>query len=535
MAKFGNFLGAVQTGLQIIQVVKSLSSSDQAPPEFDSQIEETERDTGLADIEELQQYRMTERGFYLGRLHPDHGDNFPCGTNDDRHVFLVAGNAAGKGRSIGIQNLIRWQGGIFAIDPKGEFASITAMRRGTATAAKGTATQVRKFLGQQVAILDPFGETKGAARKYKVRYNPMRDIDMNRGGGIAQIRKLAAAMIVPEEGSNAHFSDNAATILAGVMEAVKLLEKPAHHTLNTVRGKMLGGFEELYDYLTESGLPPDGLAAEAASVLGEVLGSEEAGSFRTTLSRNLKWLADPDMKAHLQDSEFSLYQAVQNGASVYVVIPPDSIDDFKNWLRLTVQMAMSAKTALGTEQRTIPTLFMIDEFSLLGRFKEVEQQASFIRGYNVKLALIIQNIGQIKNLYKGNWETFLGNAGAIIAFGTNDLETEKYISDRMGQVMTVETTQSINSGHSDQFLNGHGASAGHSFSRARHMRPVKLPNEIHQEAARETMRAFIVPASGKPFAVERQNYDEIQQCGLFDSPDYIAQWEKAFAERMDKR
>ncbi len=535
MAKFGSMLRGIQTTVEIARMAKSLMpKSADAPQHLGGHFDEIERDSGMADLPALEQYRLKPDSYYLGRVHPDHGANFPCGSNDDRHIFIVAGNAAGKGRSLAVQNLIRWQGGTFSIDPKGEFAGITAMRRGKGEKAKGTATSVKNFLGQDVGILDPFNVTKGAARVHKVRYDPLRDIDMSRSGGVDHIQKLARAIIVPEEGNAAHFSENAQTLWAGTVEAVKLLEKQQDHTLAFVRKKMLAGLEELYTYLTDDRLPKENLAAEAVGVLNELLGSEEAGSFKSTLSRNLKWMASPDMRDHLQDSDFSLWDMVQRGGSVYVVIPPDMIDDYKSWLRLMVQMAMSAKIALGTEQTTIPTLFTIDEFSLLGRFGEVERQASYARGFNVKMALIIQNIGQVKNLYKGNWETFLGNAGAIVAFGTNDLETEKYISDRMGQVMTIETTFSNNTGETMQTLSSSGTSVGSSTSQARHMRPVKMPNEIHEQAARETMRAFIVPASGKPFAIQRQNYDAIKETGLFDSPQHIAEWERRFAGRVGK-
>lgn len=533
MAKFGNFINGVQATLNLAQTLNSMTQGKpQAPEYMQGHLDDVERESGLAELADLQQYKLKKDSFYLGRIHPDHGDNFVCGTNDDRHIFVVAGNAAGKGRSLAIQNLLRWKGGTFSIDPKGEFASITAMRRGTSERAKGTGTSVRKFIGQKVAILDPFNATQGAARIYKTSYNPLRDINMNKGGGVDQISRMASAIIVPEDGNAAHFSESAKTILAGTIEAVKTLEKPKNQTLSFVRKKMIGGLEELYTYLTNDRLKDDGLAAEAVGILSNVIGSDEGASFSTTLSRNLKWLASPDMRSHLEDSEFSLHNAIQKGWSIYVVIPPDMIDDFKSWLRLNVQIAMGAKIALGDKQRTIPTLFLIDEFSLLGRFSEIEKQASYARGFNIKLALIIQNIGQVKNLYKGNWETFLGNAGAIVTFGTNDLETEKYISDRMGQVMTVETTYSANSGENAQVLGSSGQTVGTSVNQGRHMRPVKLPNEIHEEAARETMRAFVIPAAGKPFAVKRQNYDAITQAGLYDSPRQITEWETRYSGRV---
>ncbi len=72
---------------------------------------------------------------------------------------------------------------------------------------------------------------------------------------------------------------------------VKLTDEAAPSSADA--GAIKAGFEALYDYLTDERLPDDGHAAEAASILGEVLGSDEAGSFRTTLSRNLKWMVEP--------------------------------------------------------------------------------------------------------------------------------------------------------------------------------------------------------------------------------------------------
>ena len=109
---------------------------------------------GLADADELEQYRHGRGAFYLGQIHEDHGVDFDAGIHDDRGVFVVAGSGAGKGTSFYIQNCLRWPGPLVCVDPKGEAAMITAVRRGTEKAAHGTGTSVRPpFLGQQVAII----------------------------------------------------------------------------------------------------------------------------------------------------------------------------------------------------------------------------------------------------------------------------------------------------------------------------------------------------------------------------------------------
>ena len=68
------------------------------------------------------------------------------GISDDRHMLTIAGSRAGKGRSCIIPNLLHYSGSVLVIDPKGENANLTAVRR--------------KALGQSVHVLDPFGRTE---------------------------------------------------------------------------------------------------------------------------------------------------------------------------------------------------------------------------------------------------------------------------------------------------------------------------------------------------------------------------------------
>src|ERR1700733_5141762 len=86
---------------------------------------------------------------FLGEL-----DKQLIGVKDNRHMMTIAGNRAGKGVSAIIPNLIEYPGSVLVIDPKGENAYRTASRRGHGSAA------VRKGLGQDVFVLDPFGVSK---------------------------------------------------------------------------------------------------------------------------------------------------------------------------------------------------------------------------------------------------------------------------------------------------------------------------------------------------------------------------------------
>ena len=142
---------------------------------------------------------------------------------------------------------------------------------------------------------------------------------------------------------------------------------------------------------------------------------------------------------------------------------------------------------------------------------------------------MIQNIGQIKQNYAKNWETFLGNAGAIIGFALNDYETEEYLSNRMGKILAWETSYNINQGVGEQ-VGGGNVNHGKGVNQAQRERAVRMPNEVHQQAAREQMTAFVIPADGKPLMIRRKNYDDIKKTGLFDSPQFCEAWEKKHGE-----
>lgn len=496
---------------------------------------------GFADKAALEKYKTTPEAFLLGRAHPDHGVNYPVGIDDDRHLFIMAGSRGGKGTSMIIPNLLHWQGGVFCIDPKGENASITAIRRGTAEKAKGTATSVRHFLGQKIAILDPMGTVKGAAKTYRVSYDPLADINVGTDDEVRQILSVGEAIVMSDGDKQSHWTDGARMIFVGIIEAVLHTEKDkANHTLAFCRSIYQRGLSEYepnedgstketaYDYLRDAPRTNGGLALDAFALL-EDAGDEEAGSFSTTLARQLQFLADPRMQHHLKNTGFSLTTAVQDNWSVYVCLPPSQIARMKRWMRALVRVGFDAKMFPKKPHEGVKSLFLIDEFFSLGKMSEIEESAAFMAGYGIKLVPVIQNIGQIKELYAKNWETFLSNAGGIIAWGLNDLESEKYISDRIGNTLTWEISKSA--GTSTQAGKWFASTSSENSSTALQERPVRRPNEVHHEGSRETGRAFIIPASSQPFMVARANYfDQFNDAKIYDSLEFIAEWEVKYGE-----
>jgi type IV secretion system protein VirD4 len=64
-----------------------------------------------------------------------------------------------------------------------------------------------------------------------------------------------------------------------------------------------------------------------------------------------------------------------------------------------------------------------------------------MNGYRVRMLSVFHSIGQMKNLYGTAWENFMTSAGIHQFFTPNEMETAKYISEKMGQrTIIVEST-----------------------------------------------------------------------------------------------
>ena len=61
-----------------------------------------------------------------------------------------------------------------------------------------------------------------------------------------------------------------------------------------------------------------------------------------------------------------------------------------------------------------------------------------MRSRNISASTIIQNMAQIKELYKDSWETIPGNSDTILYLGGNEASTHKYISEALGKA-TIDT------------------------------------------------------------------------------------------------
>jgi type IV secretion system protein VirD4 len=350
------------------------------------------------------------------------------GVNDDRHLMTIAGSRAGKGVSAIIPNLLEYPGSVLVIDPKGENASKTAVRRSVGTKEK-------PGLGQHVYVLDPFGVSGFQTQSF----NPLSMIDPGSDTAVDDAALVAEALVIQDEGVGRHFSSAARNFLRGLILFV-CAEQPAE-TRNLVRVRQLltldvAGFEVLLTEMKATN-KCNGVIRRAANSMAAKAANEKSGVISTAIEQT-DFLDSPPLARCLAKSDFSLTDLKRRPTTVYLCLPAGRMATHSRWLRIVINLAVEAMER-EPGKPDYPVVFIMDEFAVLDHLSSIEKAAGQIAGFGVKLWPIIQDLSQLKSIYKDRWETFMGNAGLLQFFGNNDLTTLDYISKRLGRstILTV--------------------------------------------------------------------------------------------------
>jgi type IV secretion system protein VirD4 len=422
------------------------------------------------------QYRTGK--VFLGAL----GDTL-LGVEDDRHLISIAGSRAGKGTSVIIPNLLLYPGSVLCVDPKGENAFVTVARR--------------KALGQIVYALDPF-ETSGLP---VASFNPLSIIDLDAETCVDDAALIADAIIIQETGSGQHFTAAARNWIRGLLLYIAAHEPPEKRHLIRLRELLtLSGTE--MSGLLEAMINSEaayGVIARAGGAIAQKEARELSGVLSTAIEQT-DFLDSPPMRKVLERSDFRLTDLKTKRISVFLCLPAGRMATHNRWLRIFINLVIEAMERSGTaKEGEPPVLVIMDEFPVLGHLESIEKASGMIAGFGVRLWPIIQDLSQLKRHYKESWETFMGNAGLLQAFGNADLTTLKYLAERLGQstVITVskgEITQ-------QQAANGF---TGESVSQT--LVPLMSADEIGQFFSRRAGAQLLLWPGSNPIAATRVEY-----------------------------
>ena len=450
------------------------------------------------------------------------------------HVLTVAPTRAGKGVGAVVPNLLDHPGPVVVTDPKGENLALTARYRAGVLGHRVVALDPFGLAPRDLFGKDGGGAYVGRGVIERGGLNPLDLVSENDDGTLgpdaADDAALIAEMLVVEDGGggdNRFWTDEARALLTGLVlyvaagggieakdgegEGADGGEGPGEEARAREADEAAEDARSLLmvrRLLTQDGkgltvtfgqmMKHDHELVKRAGKRMDQKHERERSAVISTAQSHTHFLDSPRMGAVLRRSTFDpaglrpghggLHEAGRAGwgesrhpgpLSVYLLLPPDRLDAFSRWLRLTVATTLTSLAKLGplaggAVSPSRRALFLLDEFAQLGPMPPVRRAVSLMAGYGVQVWPFLQDLGQLRRLYPKDWESFVANSDAVQAFGTTDQFTAEYLS-RMAGTSTV-FHQSQSSGRS----RGKHTSRSQSAGATETGRPLVTPDELRR-------------------------------------------------------
>ncbi|MCB1683151.1 MAG: type IV secretory system conjugative DNA transfer family protein [Pseudomonadales bacterium] len=355
-------------------------------------------------------------GFNYGDpdLSPSKGYLDPILFQGEGHLITIAPTGAGKGIGCIIPSLLRYEGPVIVIDPKGENFAVTAKRR--------------RDMGQQVVLLDPMGITGSQTDTL----NPLDIIDLDAPASVDEVASLAGALWPDQVLPNDQFwRSRGNQLLLGLILHLLYDHEPENRNFAEARrlvARALADPGSVLEAMQKSRHPE---AVQIASML-RIPAEETLGGIISFAQEGVAFFRGQLVQHATAATSFDLAAITQGDPlSVYIVMPPHMLETHGRLLRLWITVMM---IAIGRRRGRPPhsTLFILDEAAQLGTLPQLRQAITLMRGYGMQTWSFWQDVSQLKRLYPDDWQTMINNCSVIQAFGPKNLVAAREMCDLTG-------------------------------------------------------------------------------------------------------
>lgn len=392
--------------------------------------------------------RFEAKGIYCGRTSDSDQQLY---FNGHGHILTVGGTRAGKGTRLIVPNLLNnsFDGSTVVIDPKGELAAITH--------------EARKEAGHKVFFLNPWG-LHGLP---SMGLNPFDCLDPKSPSLISDARLMANLIMVTDaRGSQSanYFNESAEQLINMMILYVACCEPASRRNFIRLRQLINGSpadWRKVIEKMSKT-RKAYGTLKEGANRLAMWRSQDKGAGFSGILStaqQQIDFLAGPEMQKALKQSDFAIKDAIDNQATIYLIIPANRISGYRRWLRLMIGTIILNKYNHIKGKRM---LFILDEFAALGKMQQIEDGIAEAAGHGVQLWPIVQDLSQLKKNYDDKWESFIANCECKLFLGIRDMFTAKYISQMCGKATVVVESYNMSRSSGDSETRSRGANYNES-------------------------------------------------------------------------
>ena len=411
--------------------------------------------------------------------------------------IIVGGSGSGKTRFLAKPNLMLANASFIVTDPKGEMLR-----------AVGNLFLEEGYVLRVFDLIDP---SKSDC------YNPFCYIRKD-----ADVFKLIDNFIknTTPKGAKANdpFWEKSETALDAALMLYLLHEAPVEdQNMETILYMIENGGakEEDDDYQSPLDLlfealeeeQPDHIAVRQYHIFKQAAG-KTAKSILVSAAVRLASFTLPEIQRITASDDMELSKLGERKQAIFCIIP-DSNDASLNFLvgmlytqafqELYYQADKVHQGAL-----PVPVRLMFDEFANVALPDGYARLQATMRSRNIMSTIILQNISQLKALFKDDWEGIIGNADSFIYLGGNEQSTHKYISELLGKE-TIDTRTSSQS-------KGRNGSFSQNFQQT--WRELMTPDEVRRL---DNKNAIVLIRGEKPVIDEK--YDILKHPNIHRTED----------------
>lgn len=374
--------------------------------------------------------------------------NVRIGLDGRRHrrnlnTLVIGGSGAGKTRFFGKPNLMQCNTSFVVLDPKGE-------------QLRDVGNLLEKE-GYVIKVVDLINMNRSHC------YNPFRYIKDDK-----DVLKLITNLIrnTTPKGSqtNDPFWEKSETALLEALCLYLLHEAPEEEQNFTMVMEMIAAAEvkeddeeyqspldELFERLEIRN--PNSLALKQYKIYKQAAG-KTAKSILISVGVRLSAFNLESIAGLTATDELELDLVGERKTAIFAVIPDnDSTFNFLIGMLYTqlFQMLYYQADIVHGGALPIPVHFLMDEFANVALPDEFDKLLSTMRSRLIFVSIIIQNLAQIKGLYKDSWESIVGNCDTLYYLGGNEQSTHKFMSEYLGKETLDTNTYGKSSGRSGNY------------------------------------------------------------------------------------
>lgn len=389
--------------------------------------------------------KYAEKDYYSNKIL---SQNVRIGLDGRRHrrnlnTLVIGGSGAGKTRFFGKPNLMQCNTSFVVLDPKGE-------------QLRDVGNLLEKE-GYVIKVVDLINMNRSHC------YNPFCYIKDDK-----DVLKLITNLIrnTTPKGSqtNDPFWEKSETALLEALCLYLLHEAPEEEQNFTMVMEMIAAAEvkeddeeyqspldELFERLEIRN--PNSLALKQYKIYKQAAG-KTAKSILISVGVRLSAFNLESIASLTTTDELELDLVGERKTAIFAVIPDnDSTFNFLIGMLYTqlFQMLYYQADIVHGGALPVPVHFLMDEFANVALPDEFDKLLSTMRSRLIFVSIIIQNLAQIKGLYKDSWESIVGNCDTLYYLGGNEQSTHKFMSEYLGKETLDTNTYGKSSGRSGNY------------------------------------------------------------------------------------